>query len=71
GFKESKLREHKIKSYSTCPIGKEITITPDGKLRLCPSLNRDFGEAVATDLSHLESIVPEDGCMVNSLRCTG
>ncbi|MEK6817085.1 MAG: radical SAM protein [Nanoarchaeota archaeon] len=71
GFKESKLREHKIKNYSTCSIGKEITINPDGKLRLCPSLNKDFGEAVRTDLSQLETIVPEDGCMVNILRCTG
>lgn len=71
GFKESKLREHNIKSYSTCSIGREITITPDGKLRLCPSLNKDFGEAVRTDLSQLESIAPEDGCMANILKCTG
>jgi MoaA/NifB/PqqE/SkfB family radical SAM enzyme len=74
GFKEEILKKFRIKDYSTCSIGKEITITPDGSVRLCPAWSNSWANALTSDLTFIKDIKPEDGCLVNSLKeakCTG
>jgi len=73
GFSEEVLKKYKIQNYSRCSIGKEITITPSGSIRLCPSSPINWGDALTSDLNFIKDIKPDNGCLVNNLmeaKCT-